>query len=146
MQDVENFLQKLEQQLDSWNAVASDLKDRISDLQQGQEQLSRRIDDLSPVTKEDITTLEASLSTLQQGQEQLKKEAYGGKDDPLPWFTPAQCWQRLKKKSVRGVYDSIKAGHYRSGKEVQKRGGRWMLCPDRIEARIEAEQTMRRVC
>lgn len=117
--DAEKILANLEQQLNEWSAVASDIKRQLSDLQQGQEELRIQI---------------ATISSSKQSNDlQSVSEAY----------------QALGYESREALRRAIRAGHFKSGVEVFKLhgdSGPWRLDVGAIRTRLEKEQQLRRVC
>ena len=96
---------------------------------------------------EDIGELKAQVAALREENADLREQLTSQNRPQSKWLSPEEAYPLLGHKSRKALYDAIDNQWYKSGTEIQRRGGRSLLINvEAIEARFTREQTKKRVC
>lgn len=94
---------------------------------------------------QELAAILSQVNTLSELMQQVLQDQSQLSYVPAGLLTPEEAYKWLPYPDAESLRRAIRAGRFRSGREVQKVGRRWGVNVRAIASRLEKEQSRRRV-
>ena len=107
--------------------------------------VARTVLSMKKEQSQELATILSQVNALSELMQQVLQDQSQLSYVPAGLLTPDEAYKWLPYPDAESLRRAIRAGRFRSGREVQKVGRRWGVNVRAIASRLEKEQSRRRV-